>query len=63
MPGSIVRDERRHGRPAVAAASLWYGWSEMQRDVTEIKEKAAELRAGVILDLPPGRSARRMRGV
>jgi len=26
--------------------SLWYGWSEMQRDLTEIKEKAGELRAG-----------------
>jgi hypothetical protein len=25
--------------------SLWYGWSEMRRDLTEIKEKAAELRA------------------
>jgi len=25
--------------------SLWYGWSEMQRDLTEIKEKAGELRA------------------
>jgi len=25
--------------------SLWYGWSEMQRDLTEIKEKAAELRS------------------
>ncbi len=24
--------------------SLWYGWSEMQRDLTEIKEKARELR-------------------
>jgi hypothetical protein len=24
--------------------SFWYGWSEMQRDLTEIKEKAAELR-------------------
>ncbi len=24
--------------------SLWYGWSEMQRDLTEIKEKAQELR-------------------
>jgi len=23
---------------------LWYGWSEMQRDLTEIKEKAAEMR-------------------
>ena len=23
--------------------SLWYGWSEMQRSVTEIKEKAAEM--------------------
>jgi cytochrome c553 len=25
--------------------SLWYGWSQMQHDLTEIKEKAAELRA------------------
>ncbi len=25
--------------------SLWYGWSEMVRDLTEIKEKAKELRA------------------
>jgi hypothetical protein len=25
--------------------SLWYGWSEMQRDLTEIKEGAAEMRA------------------
>ena len=24
--------------------SLWYGWSEMQRDLTEIREKAAEMR-------------------
>jgi hypothetical protein len=24
--------------------SLWYGWSEMQRSLTEMKEKAAELR-------------------
>ena len=24
--------------------TLWYGWSEMQRDLTEIKERAAELR-------------------
>jgi hypothetical protein len=24
--------------------SLWYGWSEMQRDLTEIKEGAAEMR-------------------
>ncbi len=24
--------------------SLWYGWNEMQRDLTEIKEKAAEMR-------------------
>jgi hypothetical protein len=24
--------------------SFWYGWSEMQRDLTEIKEKAAEIR-------------------
>lgn len=26
--------------------SLWYGWSEMQRDLTEIKTLAAEMRAG-----------------
>lgn len=25
--------------------SFWYGWSPMQRDLTEIKEKAAEMRA------------------
>jgi cytochrome c553 len=25
--------------------SLWYGWSEMQRDLTEIKELAADMRA------------------
>jgi hydroxylamine dehydrogenase len=24
--------------------ALWYGWSEMRRDLTEIKEKAAEMR-------------------
>ncbi len=30
-----------HANPDYA---LWYGWSEMQRDLTEIKEKAAELR-------------------
>lgn len=30
-----------HANPDYA---LWYGWSEMQRDLTEIKEKAAEMR-------------------
>jgi len=30
-----------HASPDYA---LWYGWSEMQRDLTEIKEQAAELR-------------------
>ncbi len=30
-----------HANPDYA---LWYGWSEMQRSLTEIKEKAAELR-------------------
>jgi len=30
-----------HNNPDYA---LWYGWSEMQRDLTEIKEKAAEMR-------------------
>ena len=30
-----------HGSPDYA---LWYGWSEMQRDLTEIKELAAEMR-------------------
>jgi len=24
--------------------SLWYGWNEMVQDLSEIKEKAAELR-------------------
>ncbi|MFH1810906.1 MAG: multiheme c-type cytochrome [Pseudomonadota bacterium] len=31
-----------HANPDYA---LWYGWSEMQRDLTEIQEAAAELRA------------------
>lgn len=31
-----------HANPDYA---LWYGWSEMQRDLQEIKEHAAELRA------------------
>ncbi|MEW6585331.1 MAG: multiheme c-type cytochrome [Nitrospirota bacterium] len=31
-----------HANPDYA---LWYGWSEMQRDLTDIKERAAELRA------------------
>jgi hydroxylamine dehydrogenase len=30
-----------HANPDYA---FWYGWSEMQRDLTEIKEKAAEMR-------------------
>jgi len=32
-----------HANPDYA---LWYGWSEMLRDLTEIKEEAARLRAG-----------------
>jgi len=32
-----------HASPDYA---LWYGWSEMQRDLTEIKEMARELRKG-----------------
>jgi hypothetical protein len=31
-----------HANPDYA---LWYGWSEMQRDLTEIKERASEMRA------------------
>ena len=31
-----------HANPDYA---LWYGWSEMQRDLTEIKHMAAEMRA------------------
>ena len=27
-----------------AGNALWYGWSEMQRDLTDIKEMAAEIR-------------------
>jgi hydroxylamine dehydrogenase len=30
-----------HANPDYA---FWYGWSEMQRDLTEIKERAEELR-------------------
>jgi hypothetical protein len=30
-----------HANPDYA---LWYGWSEMKRDLTEIKEEAARLR-------------------
>jgi hypothetical protein len=30
-----------HANPDYA---LWYGWSEMQRDLTEIKEMAVEMR-------------------
>lgn len=33
--------EAFHASPDYA---LWYGWSEMQRDLTEIKELAAEAR-------------------
>ncbi len=25
---------------------MWYGWSEMQRDLTDIREMAAEMRRG-----------------
>lgn len=32
-----------HGNPDYA---LWYGWSELRRDLTEIKTLAAEMRAG-----------------
>jgi hypothetical protein len=32
-----------HANPDYA---LWYGWSEMQRDLTEIKTLAADMRAG-----------------
>ncbi len=31
-----------HANPDYA---LWYGWSEMQRDLTEIRELAGEMRA------------------
>jgi len=42
-----------HANPDYA---LWYGWSEMQRDLTEIKERAEELRACKAAD--PQREAR-----
>jgi hypothetical protein len=40
------QDSRRfraafHANPDYA---MWYGWSEMQRDLTEIKSLAAEMR-------------------
>ena len=31
-----------HANPDYA---LWYGWSEMKRDIVEIREKAKEMRA------------------
>jgi hypothetical protein len=31
-----------HANPDYA---LWYGWSEMQQDLTEIKERAKQLRS------------------
>jgi hydroxylamine dehydrogenase len=34
-----------HGSPDYA---LWYGWSEMQRDLTEIKELADSMRKGAV---------------
>jgi hydroxylamine dehydrogenase len=34
-----------HGNPDYA---MWYGWSEMQRDLTEIKELAEDMRAKAI---------------
>ena len=33
-----------HANPDYA---LWFGWSEMQRDLAEIKEKAAEMRGEI----------------
>jgi hypothetical protein len=30
--------------------TLWYGWSEMQRDLTEIKEMAAEMREKIKIE-------------
>ena len=37
-----------HANPDYA---LWYGWSEMQRDLTEIKELAAEMRGEAKVNL------------
>jgi cytochrome c553 len=39
-----------HANPDYA---LWYGWSEMQRDLTEIKERAAEMRLAHTAARPP----------
>jgi hypothetical protein len=45
-----------HSSPDYA---LWYGWSEMQRDLTEIKEMAATLRKGKPAGMQPKRSEMR----
>ena len=48
---ALARTERKSGRGyggftfhASPDYALWYGWSEMQRDLTEIKELAAQMR-------------------
>ena len=41
-----------HANPDYA---LWYGWSEMRRDLSEIREKAEELRAKHAEAAPPAR--------
>jgi len=35
--------------------ALWYGWSEMQRDLSEIKELAESMRRGHASASPPPR--------
>jgi arginyl-tRNA--protein-N-Asp/Glu arginylyltransferase len=42
-----------HGSPDYA---LWYGWSEMQRDLTEIKELAAQMRREHAVEAKKGKA-------
>jgi hypothetical protein len=37
---AVIRSGTFHANPDYA---LWYGWSEMRRDLAEIKEAAAQL--------------------
>ena len=37
-------DQASAASQCVECYAMWYGWSEMQRDVTEIRELAAEMR-------------------
>ena len=41
---NIVSDWRLSKHSQVEVTCVWYGWSEMQRDLTEIRELAEQMR-------------------